>query len=251
MRPLTFDFTNKVVLVTGSTRGIGRVIADQFAICGAHVVVTARSEDDVARVSGEMRGAGYEVTGFVCDVCDEQMVGDLFGRVRETYGGVDVIVNNAALREHRSLDDTSMEHWNQMLATNLTGAYLVARAARTQFSDRGGGAIINIGSIVSECPPAYFEGVHYVVSKAGLIALTRGLAREMGVDNVRVNAVVPNVVATGELRPEYVYAEALRTAPLSRITTAEDVAHCVLFLSSRYGASVTGQVIALGSTERP
>ena len=197
------DFSDKVVLVTGSTRGIGNTIARRFASCGARVVLNGRDQHKVDVVEKEMRLDGINsLLGVAADVSNRKEVEDMFEKIDSKFGNIDILINNAALRPSSSFEDISDEEWNNIILTNLTGAFVVSQEAIKRMKNKKGCSITNISSIAAGTPPKYYSGVHYMSAKGGLISFTRGLAAEMGYIPIRVNAIAPGVIDTGEKRDD-------------------------------------------------
>lgn len=235
-------FTERVAIVTGGGRGIGKAIAEGFAAEGARVVVTARTADEVADVAHEIVLKGGEAIGVVCDVSDEASVQQLVDEAMSQWGRVDVLVNNAAINlPHIDVVDIEPDAWRAVIDVNLTGPYLCARAVLPKMKEQGSGSIINISSI---------GGRHgskgrgpYRAAKAGLINLTETLAAETFEHGVRVNCVCPGGVETEMLR----MIGGVR--PDRQLIKVEEMANVVLYLASDDSAAVTGTSIdAFGPT---
>lgn len=240
------DFSNKVVLVTGSTRGIGNTIARIFASYGAQIVLNGRTQNKVDVVEKEMREDGIDsLLGVAADVGNRREVEAMFEKINSTFGSVDILINNAALRPLKSFEAISDEEWNEVLRTNLTGAFIVSQVAIKRMKKKKNCSIINISSIVARTPSRHYSGVHYISSKGGLISFTRGLAVELGHIPIRVNAIVPGVIDTGEKR-EWIYEYAEESTFLKRPGNKEEVASVCLFLASDLASYITGEIIALG-----
>ena len=240
------DFSNKIVLVTGSTQGIGNTIARRFASCGAKIILNGRNQDKVDAIEKEMKRNGINsVLGVSADVGNRKEVEDMFDKIDNTFGSIDILINNAALRPLNSFESIDDKEWNEVLHTNLTGAFIVSQVAIKRMKNKKSCSITNISSIAARIPSKYYSGVHYISSKGGLISFTRGLAMEMGSTPIRVNAIVPVVIETGEER-KWIYKHAAESTFLKRPGNKEEVASVCLFLASDLASYITGEIITLG-----
>ena len=187
--------TGRVAIITGGSRGIGKAIAERLTGDGMKVVIAARSGEDAERAAGEIRAAGGEVLAVACDIRDAGDVARLVGRTLETFGGVDIVVNNAGISplrvEPQEIDEAG---WDAIIDTNLKGAFLLSKATAPGMIARGSGVIVNIASIAGVMPIPLESA--YCASKAGMIGLTKALARDWARYGIRVHAVVPGYVAT-------------------------------------------------------
>ncbi|MBI4364990.1 MAG: SDR family oxidoreductase [Candidatus Latescibacteria bacterium] len=185
----------KVAIVTGSTKGIGRAVAEALLEGGARVVVSARTQADVAAAGEEL---GRVHPGWVlarpCDVRREDQVADLFAEADRAFGGVDLLVNNAGVGRFKNLEDMSLAEWNTILETNLTGAFLCSRAAIPRMRRRGGGYIFNISSLAGK--NAFPSATAYNASKFGLNGLSEALMQEIRHDGIKVSTIMPGSVST-------------------------------------------------------
>ncbi len=184
----------KVAVVTGSTKGIGRAIAEALAESGASVVVTARNAREVAAAGKALEGRGARVLAQACDVRREDQVAKLFERADRELGGVDVLVNNAGVGLFKNLEEMTLEEWNAVLETNLTGVFLCSRAAIPRMRARGGGYIFNISSLAGK--NAFPAATAYNASKFGLNGLSEALMQEVRYDGIKVTYLMPGSVAT-------------------------------------------------------
>ncbi len=248
-----FDLTGKVALVTGASKGIGLEIARALAECGAQVIVSSRKQAAVDAVAAELSGAGYKAAAIACHVGDIAAARGLVDQTIERFGGVDVIVNNAASNPVFGpvihADDTVFD---KIFGVNLRAPLEIAKQAFESMSQRGGGSIINISS-VGGLSPEPMLGL-YSVSKAALISLTKVLAKEWGPANIRANVICPGLVKTKFSAAlwgnDEILNEFLRTVPLGRIAQPEEIAPLALFLASDAGRYCTGGVYTVdgGST---
>jgi 3-oxoacyl-[acyl-carrier protein] reductase len=236
----------KVALVTGGSRGIGRAIALRLGQEGADVAVCARNVEAAGEVASEIEGLGRKCLVRACDVADAEQAGALIAATIEELGQLDILVNNAGVTRDNLLMRMKEEDWDEVLAINLKGAFNCARAAVRPMLKARGGRIVNITSVVGLQGNA--GQANYAASKAGLIGLTKSLARELASRGITANAVAPGLVPetgmTGELAAE-VQQQMLSAVPLGRAGTPEDVAHAVAFLASEQAAYITGQVLAV------
>lgn len=236
------DFTGKSVIVTGSGRGIGRKIAERFAALGARVVISDLDEATVAQVAGEI---GNGAIGIRANVTNSDDVTALMDKTKETFGSVDVVVNNAGITRDTLMMRMDEKDWDMVLDINLKGAFLVTKAATRVMMKQRYGRIVNISSVVGLTGNA--GQANYSASKAGLIGLTKSAAKEFASRNITVNAVAPGFIETEmtEKLSEATREEFLRNIVLSRPGSPDDVAAAVLFFASDDAAYVTGQVLAV------
>lgn len=251
------DFSDKVVLVTGSTKGIGRATAQLFAEHGANVVINSRHQDDVDRVAKELKSKGHKAFGIRADVGEWEEVKEMMDIIDRNFGRLDVIVNNAALRhvpnllkqaeDIRSLDDSD---WNEMLRVNILGMVHTCKAGVELMKRGGGGSIINISSGAAVNPPPY-AALNYKTSKGAILSFTRSLAMELAKDGIRVNAVMPILIETetkshGQQFDPVLFRALVAASLLGRMGTPDEVASVCLFLASDMASFVSGETIALG-----
>ena len=239
-----FDFSGKIVLVTGSTRGIGRVVAETFAKQGALVIINSRTEGDVKNTAAIFNTKGYSAEGIAADVGDKNAVRVMFEKIEREFGHVDILVNNAALRPLspiEAIDDTS---WAQVLNVNFLGALHVTQTAVALMKPRRAGSIISISSIAALKLPEYYIGLHYAVSKGALLSFTRSIAKELGPFGIRANAVICGPVDkdTGQEFSLGIKEESF----LKRLCTPQEVAWVCLFLASDSSSCITGEYITTG-----
>lgn len=239
---MRIDLTGRTALVTGSTRGIGRAIAEQLAGCGARVAVTGR---DLAAATEVAAALGGEARGFAADVADAAQVARLVAEVEDGFGTLDILVNNAGLTRDNLLMRIRDDDWDTVLDANLRGAFVAIRAASRGMMKRRWGRIINIASVVGITGNK--GQANYAASKAGLIGLTRSVALELGSRNILANAVAPGFIETDMTAAMTAEARSGMAAgiPLGRLGTPADVAGVVAFLASEYAAYITGQVFVV------
>ena len=233
----------QVALVTGGSRGIGRVIAERLAREGARVVVTSRTEESAASVAAELPGDGH--LGAAADVADREAVDGLVKRIESELGPLDIVVNNAGITKDNILVRLADEDWDAVLDTNLKGAFHVVRAVARGMMKRRSGRIINITSVVGLTGNR--GQVNYAASKAGLVGLTKSVAKELASRNVLCNAVAPGFIET-EMTSDLTDAarESLKEQiALGRLGSADDVAGVVAFLAGPDSTYMTGQVLVV------
>jgi len=239
---VTLDLTGKVALVTGGTRGIGRSVAQTLRGAGARVAITGR---DPERARGAAAELGEGVAGFGCELADAAQIEAAVAAAEAALGPIDILVNNAGLTRDQILLRMSESDWDTVLDANLKGAFLATRAVLKGMMKRKGGRIVNVGSIVGLTGNK--GQANYAASKAGLIGLTKSVAKEYASRNILVNCVVPGFVETdmtGAL-PVEARATLLQQIALGRLGRPEDVAGAVLFLASDLAGYITGQVLVV------
>jgi 3-oxoacyl-[acyl-carrier protein] reductase len=239
---MKIDLTGKTALVTGSTRGIGRAIAETLAACGARVAVVGREAAKAAEAASQI---GADARGFGCDVSDTAAIAKLVADVEAAFGGIDILVNNAGITRDNLVMRLKDEDWDAVLDANLRGAFAAIRAASRAMMKRRSGRIINIASVVGITGNK--GQANYAASKAGLIALTKSVAKELGSRNILVNAVAPGLIET---EMTAAMTEDARTAmsgmiPLERLGTPKDIAGVVAFLASEHASYITGQTLVV------
>jgi NAD(P)-dependent dehydrogenase (short-subunit alcohol dehydrogenase family) len=245
---MNYDLTDRVVIITGGSRGIGRAMALAFAEVGARVAIASRKQEGLDTVAAEIESRGGSVLAIATHMGDEEAVSELVGRVVETYGGVDIAINNAATNPHFGpMLTATTALWDKILEVNLRGAFFLCQQVAPIMEARGGGVIINVAS-TAEIRPLPGLGI-YAVSKAGLTMMTKVLAVELGPSNIRVNAIAPGVIKTRFSRALWEtdsIAQAVRDAtPLGRLGESGDVVGAALFLASPLAEYVNGDVLVI------
>jgi len=239
--PVSIALDGKIALVTGGSQGIGEAIAKRLAAAGAHVAVAARNEEKARAVAGAIAAAGGSSEAVAMDVADPVSVSAGMKGLVERHGRVDIVVNNAGVTEDGLILRMGKEAWDRVVATDLTGVFLVSQeAAKAMVRKKVAGRIINITSVVGLMGNA--GQTNYAAAKAGVVGFTKALAREIGSRGITVNAIAPGYIETAmtdTLSAES--KEALnRQIVLGRLGTGEDVAGAVLYLASDLAAYVTG-----------
>lgn len=245
---MVFDLTDKVAVVTGGSRGIGRAIALAYAQAGAQLVLASRKLEGVEAVAAEIRARGGQALAVAAHMGQEDDVAGLVARAVEAFGGVDIAVSNAATNPHFGpILSASSSQWDKIHAVNLKGAFLLAQQVAPHMKARGGGSLLLMASLAG-LRPSTGMGV-YSVFKAGLIMLTQVLARELAPDRIRVNALAPGVIRTrfsSALWESPEVAESIAAAtPLGRLGEVDDVVGAALYLVSPLSDYVTGEVLVI------
>ena len=246
------DFKGKNVLVTGGSRGIGFAIASRFAVQGARVVITATREETLAQALSQFQANDLQtVKGLILDLTILRDAGAVFNQASDLLGGepVDILVNNAGISAPTSLADSDLTDIHRVFQVNLIAPILLSQAFAAQFVSRQDdfGSIINISSIASK-----FDETHnliYGVSTAGLNKATKNLAKNLGKQGIRVNAILPGSIDTDMTRKKYsdpaVYQALIDRLPLSKRGTGDDIAHQAVFIASSDANYITGQLISV------
>ena len=235
----------QTVLITGGSRGIGRAAARLFAENGCRVAVNyRRSAGKAEELCGELRRAGAQAVAVQADVSVRADVDRMIGQIGEQFGGVDVLVNNAGIAQQKLFTDITPAEWDRMLAVNLTGMFHCCQAVLPHMIHRKSGRIVNLSSMWGVTGGSC--EVHYSAAKAGVIGLTKALAKELGPSHITVNCVAPGVIDTDMLAPLSASDRAAlaEETPLMRLGTPLEVARAIFFLASDGAAFITGQVLS-------
>ena len=241
-----FNITNKVAVVTGSSRGIGAGIAQLLAAQGAKVVVNHRNSPDGAEeVVAAIKDKGGEAVAIQADVSNGSQAEALIKSTIDTFGQIDILVNNAGTTRDKLIMKMKDEDWDVVLSSNLSSVYNCSKAVVRPMMKKRSGRIINITSVVGLTGQA--GQTNYAASKAGIIGFTKSLAKEVGSRNITVNAIAPGFIPTAltDVLPEQQIQAIIETTPVGRLGTVEEVAAAVLFLASDEAAFITGQVLSV------
>lgn len=240
MKPLM----DKVALVTGGSRGIGRAISLALADAGCHVAVNyAHNAQRAEEVCEMIRAKGRKAQAYKANIANDAENHAMIGQVRQDFGPVQILVNNAGITRDKSFAKMTHEIWHEVLDTNLTGPAMVTHEALPGMVESGWGRVIFITSVIGQM--GNFGQSNYSVAKGGLISLTKTLAREFAKKNITVNAVAPGFIATEILKdmPEKALEGVIGLTPVGRLGEPEEVAEAVVYLASQKSGYVTGQVI--------
>jgi 3-oxoacyl-[acyl-carrier protein] reductase len=237
--------SGSTAIVTGAGTGIGRATAMLLAERGAKVVVAGLQPDKLDETVAAIAGAGGEAVAVHADVSDPQAIEEVAERARQAFGGTDILVNNAGVYPLGPWHETDVAVWDDLFATNVRGYYLLARAVRPQMLARGGGAIVNVSSVTFWTGMGLLSA--YIASKGAVIGLTRALAREAGVEGIRVNAVAPGAFPTAasaiHADQDKLWRDVLEAQAIKRRGEVEDVAKAIAFFASDESSFVTGQTL--------
>ena len=248
--------SNRVAVITGGSRGIGKAIALAFVDHGSDIVIADVLEKESRETVGEIEKKGRKAHFVRCDVSDAAQVGNMIKQAISTFGKIDILVNNAGIGPApKSIVEISDEEWGRTLAINLTGVFLCCRAVVPFMKERNYGKIINISSMAALSPPA--PNINYSSAKAGVLGLTRDLALELAPFNICVNAILPGAIITDMWNPilppdlptrnAFLAEVGKMTAPMGRVGSTEEIAGVALFLASDLSSFVTGdRVLAAG-----
>ena len=237
----------KIAVVTGGTRGIGFAVVKKFLENGASVILWGSRQETVDKAVAALQAENpdWNVSGMAPDLASMTDVEMAMKQVKDLFGRVDILVNNAGISARDSFYDYKEEDFEKIMDLNLNAVFRCARAAAPLMKEQGGGVIINTSSMVSIYGQA--AGVGYPASKFAVNGLTKSLARELGRDHIRVNAVAPGVIRTDMVAalPKELIEPLVRTIPLGRVGEPEDIANAFLFLASDLASYVTGEILSV------
>lgn len=245
LRIMELTYTDKVALVSGAGRGIGREIALELAKAGCTVICVSRNESSCGSVAEEIRACGGKAESFAFDVSDSGQVKEKCAEILKKYGAVDILVNNAGITRDNLLMRMSDEEWNAVISTNLSSCFYLSRNLVRAMMGKRWGRIINISSVSGIAGNA--GQANYSAAKAGIIGFTKTLARELAARNITANAVAPGFIETDMTAklPENIMEAAKAAIPLKRFGKPDDIARVCAFLASEEASYITGQVLSV------
>lgn len=240
-----FKLKNKVAIVTGASRGIGRSVAQEISKSGAHVVCVSRSEDDLLKISKKLNNEGFSSSSFVCDVSNSNDFKKLIDDTVSKFNQVDILVNNAGITKDNLIMRMSESDWNTVIDVNLKGVFNGIKAVSRQMMKQKYGRIINISSIVGLIGNP--GQANYAASKAGVIGLGKAVSKELASRNITVNTIAPGYIETDMVEDiqETVKDNLFKQIPLGRIGKPSDIATAVLYLASDEAGYITGQTLTI------
>ncbi len=242
------NLKNKVAIITGARRGMGKAHAFTLAEAGARVVVSDISLEDCQKVADGIKKKGGEALAVKCDVSKKEEVEEMVKKTLDAFGKIDILVNNAGILSFKPFLELTEQDWNKIMDVNLKGYFLCAQACAREMVKQKSGSIVNIASIAMGQVGVGFPGiVHYCASKGGIVAMTEALALEMTPHNIRVNAIAPGAIDTpmGSSGDEKTMEGTLARIPMHRIGKPEEVSKAVLFLASDDSSYMTGSVVVV------
>jgi NAD(P)-dependent dehydrogenase (short-subunit alcohol dehydrogenase family) len=243
-----FDLTGRVALITGGGAGLGRQMAEGLAEMGANLVLCARKQERCEQAAEELRGLGVATLGLGCDVTSPESIQLVVDAVVARFGGIDILINNAGTSWGAPAEEMSLEHWNKVIATNLTGTFLCSQAVGKIMIGQRRGKIINIASIAGMAgSPEALDAIGYSASKGGVITMTQDLARKWATHGIYVNAIAPGWFPTrmSSAVIERNREAFLKSIPLARFGNDHDLKGAAVFLASSASDYVTGQVLVV------
>ena len=240
-----FSLKNKVAVVTGASRGIGKSIAQKISEAGAHTVCVSRTNDDLQKISNEINNAGYSASLFACDVSNLNDFKKLVDDTVSNYEKIDILINNAGITQDNLIMRMSESEWDKVIEVNLKGVFNGIKSVSRQMMKQKYGRIINISSIVGLIGNA--GQANYAASKAGVIGLGKAISKELASRNITVNTIAPGYIETDmvESIQETAKEKLFNQIPLGRIGKPEEIASAVLYLASDEASYITGQTIAI------
>ncbi|MCS5547393.1 MAG: SDR family oxidoreductase [SAR324 cluster bacterium] len=246
--PAMFDLTDKVALVSGASRGIGAATAQILAEYGAHVILTSRKAENLKEVEEVIIKSGNQASSMVCHNGDLVQIEALFQNIQKTHGRLDILVNNAATNPfYGSVLAADEQAWDKTLNVNLKGPFFMSQHAAKLMRENGGGSIVNVSSINGRIP-MHNQSI-YSITKAGLISMTQAFAKELGHENIRVNALLPGLTdtkfASALTQNEELMKNVLQQIPLGRIAQPSEMSGMMLFLVSDAASYVTGSTFTV------
>ncbi|MFK7736405.1 MAG: 3-oxoacyl-[acyl-carrier-protein] reductase [Pirellulaceae bacterium] len=241
----TTDLSGQIALVTGASQGLGKACAVRLAEAGAHTICLARNAEKLSDTVAAIEAAGGKAQAMPCDVGSRESVVDVFSKIEQEHGKLEILVNNAGITRDTLLPRMTDEHWDDVIQTNLTSCFLCSREASKIMMGSRYGRIINMSSVSGLIGNP--GQTNYSASKAGMIGLTRSLSRELGKRKITVNAVAPGFIESDMTKAlgDDILKEVKKRIPANRLGQADDVAAAVVFLASPGASYITGQVITV------
>lgn len=242
---MKFNLNNKIAIVTGASQGIGKIIAFELAKSGAHVACISRNKKAIESIVEEITINGGQASSFPCDISDSDTLSEIITEIIKENSRIDILVNNAGITKDSLLMRMSIEQWDDVINTNLKGAFHCTKAVMRYMMKNKFGRIINITSIVGLTGNA--GQANYAASKAGLIGMTKSIAKEVASRGITANCIAPGWIETSmtEKLSEEVKSEFLSHIPVGRIGSPDDIANAVIFLASDEAGYITGQTITV------
>jgi len=239
------NLENKVAIITGASRGIGKVIAEEIAKAGAKTICVSRSLSDVEKVAKDINEQGFTAMAMACDITNGEQYQKLVKSVNDKFSSVDILVNNAGVTKDGLIMRMSDDDWDVVINTNLKGAFNGTKAVTRHMMKQRNGRIINISSVVGLTGNA--GQANYAASKAGLIGLTKATAKELASRGITANCIAPGYIETDMTNqlPEKIKNALIEQIPLGRIGQAKDIAATVCFLASEDAGYITGQTFTV------
>ena len=244
-----FSLKERVAIITGSSKGLGLMMAEGLAEAGAKLVMCSRNLEQCEQAAGTIHETGAEVLASRCDVTDPEEVESLIKDTITQYGQIDILINNAGFTWEEPLEKVSLEIWNKNLAINATGTFLCSQAAGRQMIIQGGGKIINITSVagMASLDPELADCIPYSASKGAIVAFTKDLARKWSKYNINVNAIAPGYFATkmSKYIIEHRRPQLMNSVPMQRLGEKDEIKGAAVFLASAASDYITGHILAV------
>ena len=242
---MKFSLNNKIAIVTGASQGIGKIIAFELAKSGAHVVCISRNKKAIESIVDKITINGGQASAFACDISDSVTFSEIIRKIIKENSRIDILVNNAGITKDSLLMRMSIEQWDDVINTNLKGAFHCTKAVLRYMMKNKFGRIINITSIVGLTGNA--GQANYAASKAGLIGMTKSIAKEVASRGITANCIAPGWIETSmtEKLSDEVKSEFLSHIPVGRIGSPDDISNAVIFLASNEAGYITGQTITV------
>ncbi|MCZ6677677.1 MAG: 3-oxoacyl-ACP reductase FabG [Candidatus Poribacteria bacterium] len=230
---------DRVAIVTGGGQGIGRAVCHVFAREGANVIIAEYNQENGASVAAEVQALGVQSRAIQTDVSSSDSVSSMVAQTRDAFGRIDILVNNAGIFSYTRIEDCTEEEWDRMMAVNLKGPFLCSKAVMPVMKEQKFGRIINLGSLAGQVG-GLVASAPYSASKAGVMCLTKSLARVLGEYGITVNSIAPGVVATDMAKN---HPDMTAQMPLGRLAEPVEIANAILFFASEEGSYVTGATL--------